>query len=110
MKTQPPLTLSSMAAAEVQARFDELQRKLVPLWTSIGRTDPGGPLEDDNTIVVVPSPTMDVEFSSAGQQAFEERFLFMLFLLRQPNIRLIYITSQAIHPAIVDYYLDILPA
>jgi hypothetical protein len=43
------------------------------------------------------------------QQAYEERFLFLLLLLRQPRARLIYVTSQAIHPDIVDYYLDLLP-
>ena len=30
-------------------------------------------------------------------------------LLRQPRARLIYVTSQAIHPEVIDYYLDLLP-
>src|SRR5918911_2027526 len=97
------------AAADVLAQFDELQQKLVPLWEMIGRTDLGGPLEAENTIVVVPSLNVDVELSSSMQQAYEERFLFMLFLLRQPLVRLLYVTSQRIDPDIVDYYLDILP-
>ena len=97
------------AAADVLAQFDELQQKLVPLWEMIGRTDLGGPLEAENTIVVVPSLNVDVELSSSMQQAYEERFLFMLFLLRQPLVRVIYVTSQRIDPDIVDYYLDILP-
>src|SRR6266516_3089911 len=42
-------------------------------------------------------------------QAYEERFLFLLFLLRQPRARLIYVTSQEINPTIVDYYLGLLP-
>ena len=42
-------------------------------------------------------------------QAYEERFLFLLLLLRQPRARLIYVTSQAIHPSVIDYYLDLLP-
>jgi hypothetical protein len=96
-------------AAEVEARFEHLQRKLVPLWELIGRSDPGGPPEADNTVVVVPSLTVDVDFPTAAQQAYEERFLFMLFLLRQPLISMIYITSQAIQPSIVDYYLQIMP-
>ena len=33
----------------------------------------------------------------------------MLLLLRQPRARLVYVTSQAIHPSIVDYYLGLLP-
>ena len=42
-------------------------------------------------------------------QAYEERFLFLLLLLRQPRARLVYVTSQTIHPSIVDYYLGLLP-
>ena len=91
------------------AGFEQLQRKLVPLWELIGRSDPGGPIEDENTIVVVPSLTLDVELKSSIQQAYEERFLFLLFLLRQPRIRLVYVTSEAIQSNIVDYYLDVLP-
>jgi hypothetical protein len=93
----------------MEAHFQELQRRLVPLWKMIGRTDPGGPLEEENTIVVVPSLTVDIELPSSALQAYEERFLFMLFVLRQPYVRLIYITSQGIQPSIIDYYLQILP-
>jgi hypothetical protein len=42
-------------------------------------------------------------------QAYEERFLFLLLLLRQPRARVIYVTSQAIHASVVDYYLHLLP-
>ena len=42
-------------------------------------------------------------------QAMEERFLFMLFLLRQPGARMIYVTSRPILPDVVDYYLGLLP-
>ncbi|MBA2448031.1 MAG: hypothetical protein H0V51_08400 [Chloroflexi bacterium] len=94
---------------DVETRFEQLQRELVALWKLIGRSDPGGPLEDANTVVVVPSLNVDVDLPSSVLQAYEERFLFMLFLLRQPLIRLIYVTSQAIPPGIVDYYLHILP-
>jgi hypothetical protein len=95
---------------EIQAQFDQLQRKLEPLWQMIGRTDPGGPLEEENTIVVMSSLTTDIKLSSASQQSYEERFLFMLFLLRQPNIRMIYLTSQPVQPAIIDYYLQLVPS
>ena len=93
-----------MSDAEVTARFEALQRKLVPLWTSIQTIT-----QDPQTIVVVPSITLDSTIRGARQQAYEERFLFLLLLLRQPRARLIYVTSQAIHPEIVDYYLDLLP-
>jgi hypothetical protein len=53
--------------------------------------------------------TIDFEMSGAELQAYEERFMFLLFLLRQPLIRLIYVTSQAINPNIVDYYLNTMP-
>jgi hypothetical protein len=86
-------------------RFEELQRKLVPLWSSI-RAMTG----DEQTIVVVPSITLDSEgLTGSLMQAFEERFLFLLLLLRQPRARLLYITGQRIAPTIVDYYLDLLP-
>jgi PGM1 C-terminal domain len=90
---------------EAQARFDGLQEKLVPLWHSMERMT-----EDEQTIVVVCSMTLD-EPNMPGSvvQAYEERFLFLLLLLRQPRARLVYVTSQAVNPSIVDYYLDLLP-
>ena len=42
-------------------------------------------------------------------QAFEERFLFLLLLLRQPRLRMIYVTSMPINPRIIEYYLALLP-
>ncbi len=84
--------------------FEALQQKLVPLWTSIRSLN-----QDDQTIVVVPSMTLDAGIHGVRQQALEERFLFLLLLLRQPRARLIYVTSQAIHPEVIDYYLDLLP-
>jgi hypothetical protein len=87
-----------------QSEFDRLQKKLVPLWKSIERFN-----QDPQTIVVVPSMSIDAIGSGALMQAYEERFLFLLLLLRQPRARLIYVTSQMILPSIIDYYLDLLP-
>src|SRR5213083_1294251 len=87
-----------------QSEFDRLQKKLVPLWKSIERFN-----QDPQTIVVVPSMSIDAIGSGAVMQAYEERFLFLLLLLRQPRARLIYVTSQTILPNIIDYYLDLLP-
>jgi hypothetical protein len=42
-------------------------------------------------------------------QAYEERLLFLLLLLRQPCLRLIYVTGRAVEEAIVDYYLALHP-
>ena len=91
------------------ARFEELQRKLVPLWRLIGRTDPGGDVQDKNTLVVLPSLSGEIEIPGAMHQIYEERFLFMTFLLRQPHLHLIYITSGRIDPLVIDYYLHQLP-
>ncbi len=86
-------------------RFVELQQRLVPLWESIQTMT-----QDEQTIVVVPSMSIDDPgWPSSVLQAYEERFLFLLLLLRQPRARLVYVTSQAVNPSIVDYYLDLLP-
>lgn len=94
----PPSALSD------DVRFAALQAKLTPLWRSIRSFN-----QDPQTIVVIPSMNVDADMTSVRQQALEERFLFLLLLLRQPRARLIYVTSQAVHPDIVDYYLDLLP-
>lgn len=93
-----------LTETEAQARFEALQEHLVPLWQSMKAMT-----QDEQTIVVAPSMTIDTEFEGSAQKAYEERFLFLLLLLRQPRARLIYVTSQAIDPAIIDYYLHLLP-
>src|SRR5262249_4079989 len=75
--------VTDLPEAEKAARFDELQRKLVPLWQSIEKMS-----QDEQTIVVVPSMTGGkIGLHGAMLQAYEERFLFLLFLLRQPRAR-----------------------
>jgi hypothetical protein len=101
--SSPVLQLDSVSSEE-QVRFDALQRKLVPLWKSIRTLN-----QDEQTIVVVPSMDMDVQLRGSEIQAYEERFLFLLLLLRQPRARLVYVTGQAIHPSVVDYYFDLMP-
>ncbi len=99
----PELGLSE---EEAQSKFDALQRKLDPLWRAIANLDDDG----EQTIVVVPSLTVDFAgLEGSVLQAYEERFLFLLLLLRQPSARLVYVTSQPIQPTIVDYYLGLLP-
>src|SRR5499433_3720887 len=92
------------SSPDSQEQFDRLQKKLIPLWKSIERFN-----QDPQTIVVVPSMSIDAIGSGAVMQAYEERFLFLLLLLRQPRARLVYVTSQSINPSIVDYYLGLLP-
>lgn len=97
----PPLGLTEEQA---EARFDQLQKKLVPLWKSMRSLT-----DDEQTIVVAPSISVEFDGSPGVVQAYEERFLFLLLLLRQPRARLLYITSQAMHPSIVDYMLAQMP-
>src|SRR5439155_931576 len=94
----------SKLVMDSQAKFDRLQKKLIPLWKSIERLN-----QDPQTIVVVPSMSIDAISSGTLMQAYEERFLFLLLLLRQPRTRLIYVTSQMILPNIINYYLNLLP-
>jgi hypothetical protein len=63
------------------------------------------------TVVVVPSLTLDVEELAKipGSHHYEERLLCMLMLLRLPRTHVVYVTSQHIPTAIVDYYLHLLP-
>ena len=87
-----------------QAAYDALQAKLVSLWSSIDHLN-----TDPQTIVVVPSADIDVELPPDVLQAYEERYLFLLLLLRQPRAEIVYLTGQPILPEIVDYYVDLMP-
>jgi hypothetical protein len=44
----------------------------------------------------------------AGISFYEERLLFLLMRLRNPRARLIYVTSQPVHPMVLEYYLQLL--
>ena len=87
------------------AMFDEVQARLPDVWRAIRRGDPR------ESVVVVPSMSVDRVVQSTGgmNQALEERLLFLLLLLRQPRLRMVYVTSQPIDPLIVEYYLSLLP-
>ncbi len=89
---------------QAAAQFDALQKKLAPLWRSIESFN-----DDEQTIVVVPSMSIDMAVTGLEVQAYEERFLFLLLLLTQPRAKMVYVTSQAINPSVVEYYLDLLP-
>jgi hypothetical protein len=94
---------AGLTADEAVSRFEELQKKLVSLWQLIESFN-----EQEQTIVVVPSISLDLSARGFVLQAYEERFLFLLLLLAQPRARMIYVTSQAIHPSVIEYYLDLL--
>ena len=62
------------------------------------------------TVVVVPSRTIEKFHEPAAEtQAYEERLLCLLLRLREPGVRVVYVTSNPVPDVIVDYYLDLLP-
>ncbi|MGI8802207.1 MAG: hypothetical protein ACR2KV_08550 [Solirubrobacteraceae bacterium] len=65
---------------------------------------------DGRSVVVVPSRTIDKWHEPAAEtQAYEERLLCSLLELRDPALRMTYVTSSPVAPEIVDYYLALLP-
>lgn len=79
--------------------------RLASLWQMI-EAEEGG----EHMSIVVPSLSFDSEELAkiSGVPFYEERLLFTLMRLRDPRARVIYITSQPLHPEIIDYYLGLL--
>ncbi|MCW2810909.1 MAG: hypothetical protein JWP61_1367 [Friedmanniella sp.] len=88
-----------------QTRFESLQGRMQSVWDAM-RLDLA-----DECVVIVPSVSVSraVAARPAVTQAYEERLLFLLLLLRQPRLRMVYVTSMPINPRIVEYYLALLP-
>ena len=86
-------------------RFQALKERLPRIWASL-ENDP----EYEHTSIIVPSLSVNQEELAkvTGAAFYEERLLFALIRLRNPNARLVYITSNPVHPDIIDYYLDLL--
>src|SRR3954468_23361804 len=62
------------------------------------------------TVIIVPSRTIEkFHEPPAETQAYEERLLCLLLRLRDPEQRVVYVTSNPVPEPIVDYYLDLLP-
>jgi PGM1 C-terminal domain len=99
------VTLSQLTEQERYDHFDELQRRLSEVWDAMRLN------HADESVIVIPSVTIDraVPYPGSLLQAYEERYLFLLLLLRQPRLRMTYVTSMPIAPGIVDYYLALLP-
>jgi hypothetical protein len=100
-----PVTLAALTESERYQRYDQLQARLGDVWRLMRLNQPG------ESVVVVPSVTLDRVGQRSGtiMQAYEERYLFLLILLRQPLLHLIYVTSMPVSPLIVEYYLALLP-
>jgi len=98
------LRLGDLSESERSARFARQQDRLASVWATMRLNLPG------ESIVVIPSVALDLpDLSGALVQAYEERYLFLLLLLRQPRLQVIYVTGRPIEEAIVEYYLALLP-
>ena len=104
MFPRPPFGWELTEAQEI-AGFDSLKPKLAPLWNAIHSYE-----EEPYTSVVVPSLTLDREELEKvpGATFYDERLLFLLIRLRNPRARMVYVTSQPVHPMVLEYYLQFL--
>lgn len=86
--------------------YRALQRRVPDLYRHLS-TYPRTP----QTVVVVPSLSLDPRELAkiTGVWHYEERMLVNLMLLRQPRTKVVFVSSAAIDPLIVDYYLSMLP-
>lgn len=87
------------AFSTIQSRFPDIYRQVF--------SDPKAP----RTVVVLPSMSLDVKELEKipGVIHYEERMLCLLMLLRLPRTEIVYVSSIQIDPAIIDYYLHLLP-
>ena len=85
-------TLAELGEDERYRAFDDLQRAMPAVWEAM-RLD-----LDDESVVVVPSISLERTTAGSGTliQAMEERALFLLLLLRQPRLRMVYVTSMPV--------------
>lgn len=85
--------------------FNRLKAQLPKIYNEF-QVDP----DYEHTSLIVPSLSVNQEELAKvlGSSLYEERLLFALIRLRNPNARVIYITSQPVNPDIVDYYLQLL--
>ncbi len=65
---------------------------------------------NEGTVVVIPSLSLpqDELRIITGARCYEERLLFLLFTLKRPGVKVAYLSSVQVDPAIVDYYLGFL--
>jgi hypothetical protein len=101
---KPPFAAELSLEAELAA-FEALKPRLKTLWSALSAT-----AEEPYTSVVVPSMTLDPHELSKLEAAsyYEERLLFLLIRLRNPQARMVYVTSQPVHPLILESYFQLL--
>lgn len=98
--SRPPTSLD-----EERSKYHELQHTLLERWLALPTIDQGS-----RDVVIVPSLSLEglSMTSIPGVTHYEERMLFTLALLRHPRAHLVYVTSEPLHPATVDYHLSLL--
>jgi PGM1 C-terminal domain len=101
---KPPYSCD-LTLEEELAAFEKLKPRLQEMWDAILMME-----EEPHTSVVVPSLTLDQSELKklAGVSFYEERLLFLLIRLRNPRARVVYVTSQPVHPIILEYYFQFL--
>ncbi len=104
MIPKPPFAVDLTLEQEL-AEFERLKPRLHDLWETLMNRD-----EEPHTSVVVPSLTLDQSELQKldGASFYEERLLFLLIRLRNPRARMVYVTSQPVHPMILEYYFQFL--
>src|SRR5215470_6108043 len=104
MIPKPPFPNDISLEAEI-SDFERLEPRLHEMWESIVMNE-----EESHTSVVVPSLTLDQSElrKLPGVNFYEERLLFLLIRLRNPHARMVYVTSQPVHPMILEYYFQFL--
>ncbi len=100
----PPFA-SQLTLEEELARFERLKPRLRDVWQLLAADD-----DAPCTTVVVPSLTLDQRELTQleGAPYYEERLLFLLIRLRNPRSHVVYVTSQPVHPLILDYLLNLM--
>ena len=104
MIPKPPFANDFSPEQEI-AEFERLKPRLRDLWSSLSARD-----EEPYTSVVIPSLTLDQSELTKLEAAsfYEERLLFLLIRLRNPRAHMVYVTSQPIHPLVIEYYFQLL--
>jgi hypothetical protein len=104
MDLQPPFP-ADLTPEDELARFELLKPRLHEVWQSLVDRD-----EEPYTSVVVPSLTLDQSElrKLPGASFYEERLLFLLIRLRNPRARMVFVTSQPVHPFVLEYYFQFL--
>ena len=100
-----PRPLGELDETERYEIFDELQLTMPAVWETWQRD------VEDESVVVIPSVSLSQTTATSGtlMQAMEERALFLLLLLRQPRLRMVYVTSMPVSEQVIEYYLGLLP-